>query len=55
MTPSASARNQPMGTAHQIPTTPKNGTAERAYASATRVPSDTTVRTTDMPGFPSAR
>ena len=44
-----------MGTDHQIPTTPISGIADRRYASATLVPREITVSTTDIPGFPSAR
>ncbi len=50
-----SARNHPMGTDHQIPTTPMAGTAERAYANRTRVPREAMVRATDIPGLPNAR
>ena len=44
-----------MGTDHQMPTTPKNGMADSAYARATLVPRDRIVRMTDMPGLPRAR
>ena len=44
-----------MGTLHQMPTTPIAGKAESAYASTTRVPSEMTVSTTDIPGRPTAR
>ena len=53
--PVTSAKNHPMGTDAQIPLTPIQGTAERVYARATRVPKEMTVSTTDIPGLLIAR
>lgn len=53
--PSKSAKNHPIGTDHQIPVTPNGGREERKYAKATRTPRDTTVKTTEISGFPIAR
>ena len=49
--PTASARNQPIGIADHIPTTPIAGTGESTYASKTLVPSDIIVSTSDISGF----
>ena len=53
--PVTSAKNQPMGTDHQMPTTPMLGMAASTLASTTRVPSETMVSARDMAGLPSAR
>ena len=53
--PVASARNQPMGMAIQMPLTPSAGSADRVYASRTRVPREQMVRTTDTAGRFTAR
>ena len=45
-----SANSHPMGTETQMPVTPIHGTADKRYASATRVPREMTVSTTDIPG-----
>ncbi|CCZ14476.1 unknown [Prevotella sp. CAG:487] len=50
-----SASAQPIGTDHHMPVYPTDGMAARAYARATRVPSDTTVSTTDIEGRATAR
>ena len=44
-----------MGIDHQIPVTPMDGIADKAYAKATRVPSEIMVSMTDIPGFLTAR
>lgn len=55
MTPTASARNQPIGTDIQMPVTPILSMDDNVYASSTRIPSDITVRTTETPGLLTAR
>ena len=52
--PMASANAQPMGTLSQIPVTP-SGVALAYLLSATRVPSDAMVSTTDIWGWLTAR
>ena len=51
MSPAASASIHPTGTDIQIPVTPTDGTADSTYARTTRVPSEITVKTTDMAGL----
>ena len=53
--PTISASAHPMGTDHQMPTIPTAGIADSAYASATRLPSDTTVSTMETPARPYPR
>lgn len=50
-----SANTQPIGIAHQIPTRPIDGIAAKTYASSTLVPSEMTVKTIDIAGFPTPR
>ena len=53
--PTVSARNHPIGTAHQIPVTPIAGIADSTYASMTLVPSEMIVSTNETAGLLIAR
>ena len=49
--PVKSAKNQPIGIAHQIPQTPIEGCGASKYASKTLVPKEIIVKTKDISGF----
>ena len=53
--PKLSAKNQPIGTDHQIPFMPNCGTLDNIYAKATLVPKEKMVKITDIPGRLRAR
>ena len=50
-----SANAHPIGIDHQMPVSPIPGTDASQYERATRVPKESTVSTTDIPGLRMAR